>query len=212
MKIQKYCSRKCSDYASRKPIIDNYCLECHELITAKDTHQKEMERRKFCSHKCCGIYRKKNPNIERNKKSSERMKKRNPMHMEGIKEKVSQTLKNMGHKPKVRGGNGQPMPVPQRMLLAVLGEGWYAEHAVPTKMKRGNGYPTCYKIDIAHPKKKIAIEVDGTSHCSLKVQARDKKKEKFLQSLGWKTLRFKNEDVMCRVSDVLEDINNILWH
>lgn len=141
------------------------------------------------------------------KKRSERMKVNNPMWMEGIKEKAMATNKRLGTKPAIRGGNGQAMPVPQRILLAALGEGWYAEHAVPTKEPKINKkYPTCYKIDIANPKLMIGIEVDGGSHCTLERQKQDLKKELLLKSLGWDVLRFKNEEVMSNILNVLKII------
>lgn len=104
------------------------------------------------------------------------------------------TLLAMGHGPVVRGGNGRPLSLPQQMLAESLG--WRTEYIVRTGMPRGQGYPTHYKLDIADPESMIAIEVDGGSHCSLKRQAQDKKKENFLAGLGWKVLRFKNQEVM----------------
>lgn len=140
--------------------------------------------------------------------SSKRMNKNNPMWMPGIKEKATNTNKMLGTRPLIRGGNGQEMPVAQRVLLSALGAGWYAEHVVNTKMKRDSGYPTCYKIDIANPIKKIAIEVDGTSHGSTLVKQRDLKKEKFLINLGWVVIRFKNKEIMNNLELVLNKICN----
>jgi very-short-patch-repair endonuclease len=57
-----------------------------------------------------------------------------------------------------------------------------------------HGYPSHYKIDIAEPKQKIAIEVDGNSHHSRK--ALDTKKDAKLRSLGWIVLRFWNRDIL----------------
>jgi len=42
------------------------------------------------------------------------------------------------------------------------------EVAIPTKMNRSDRlYPTCYKVDVGNVHLKIAIEVDGPSHCAL---------------------------------------------
>lgn len=138
--------------------------------------------------------------------SSDRMIKRNPMWMKGIKEKAMATNKRLGTQPKIRGGNGTEMPVPQRVLLTALGKGWYAEHVIPTKL-RNKGYPTCYKIDIANPKNKIAVEVDGNSHNLVSRKEQDKKKDNFLCSLGWIVHRVRNEDVMSKLKDILIMIN-----
>lgn len=126
--------------------------------------------------------------------SSERMKKNNPMYKEDVRAKVSTTLRAMGWKPTVRGGNGTGPTVHQMLLASALG--WEMEVVVPTGHWRdGSGYPTCYKIDIANPSLKIAIEVDGESHSSFLTKERDKKKERFLVGKGWKVVRFTNKDV-----------------
>jgi hypothetical protein len=140
-------------------------------------------------------------------KSSRRMQTNNPVHMPGIKEKMLATNKRLGTRPTVRGGNGKDMPVPQRVLLSALGKGWYAEHAIPTKMRMLKiGYPTCYKIDVANPVKMIAIEVDGSSHNSLKRKLQDEKKTSFLEGRGWKVLRFKNDEIMKKLDFVIDSI------
>jgi len=135
---------------------------------------------------------------------SKRMKKNNPMWQKGVKEKMINTNRILGTKPKVRGGNGQEMPIPQRVLLTALGIGWYAEHIVLTGKKIG--LPNCYKIDIAHPKKMIAIEVDGGSHSLLARKTQDKKKTTFLESKGWAVYRFSNKEVMDNLTKVLSSI------
>lgn len=174
--------------------------------------------RKFCSQKCniLFIWRDKekmsnamklshinHPN--RAKCASDRMKVNNPMWIPGIKEKAIKTNKRLGTKPIIRGGNGQEMPVPQRVLLSALGKGWYGEHIVCTK-RIIDKIPFNYKIDIANPKKKIAIEVDGYSHNLLKRKEQDNKKDKCLKLLGWKVIRFKNKEVMLYLDACLNRI------
>ena len=141
--------------------------------------------------------------VEIAKASSERMKLNNPMWMEGIKEKAVATNKALGTKPKIRGGNGKEMPVPQRVLLTALGDDWYAEHSVATGFR-----PTCYKIDIASPKLMVAIEVDGGSHDTLARKKQDNRKDTFLKSKGWKVIRFKNKEVMSNLENVLKQIHD----
>lgn len=103
------------------------------------------------------------------------------------------SLHKIGHKPKFQGGNGKPTPVAQSLLAKRLG--WPVEWIVSTGT-RGCGIPTHYKIDIAHPSKKIAVEVDGFSHCALIRRQQDARKEKFLKNRGWKFLRFSNRYVI----------------
>ena len=113
------------------------------------------------------------------------------------RKKISQTLKEIKHKPIKRGGNGQLLPLPQLALLHALGEGWVAEHPIPTKMGHRNGiYPNAYKVDIANPKIKLAIELDGGSHGTLERKAQDQKKVECLVRLGWRVLRISNEEAL----------------
>ena len=62
-------------------------------------------------------------------------------------------------------------------------------------MGRGSGYPSVYKVDVGNAELKIAVEVDGASHGVLSRRGEDLKKDHFLESIGWKVLRLKNEYV-----------------
>ena len=90
-----------------------------------------------------------------------------------------------------RGGNGKGPTVPEQALMAELGEGWVYQHSIPTRKPRGRGYPTVYKVDLAKPGCKVAVEVDGSSHNGRR--AFDVKKDKFLSSLGWTVIRVPNK-------------------
>jgi len=120
----------------------------------------------------------------------------NPMMDPASRKKMAETLRTIGHRPKVRGGNGTPLPAPHAQLLKAMGPGWEAEVAVPTGIAKGNGYPTCYKVDIGHREMMVAIEVDGFSHCARKRQEQDRKKEALLKSLGWSVYRVSNAEAM----------------
>ncbi len=121
----------------------------------------------------------------------------NPMSKEEVRRKVRAKLREIRHKPIKRGGNGKLLPLPQLALLHALGEGWESEYAVATKMRHlKTGYPTCYKLDLACPEKKIGIELDGGSHCSLERQAQDLKKTEFFISQGWSIHRLSNESAL----------------
>ena len=105
--------------------------------------------------------------------------------------KMAHTLKQIGHKPKTRGGNGAGLTWHQAVMLEILGKDWIAEYPVPTKISKRNGYPTCYKIDIANPELMIGIELEGSSHRG-KRAAEDAKKDALLTSFGWQIFRVKN--------------------
>jgi hypothetical protein len=121
---------------------------------------------------------------------------------------MRRTLRAMDWKPPVQGGNGRPSPEPQRMLAEALG--WATEVVVRTRMPRGSGYPTCYKMDIADPELRIAIEVDGSSHQSLKIRQKDAKKASFLVGLGWTVLRFSNQEVTEHLEDCVREVSSTI--
>jgi len=107
-----------------------------------------------------------------------------------------------------RGGNSK-ITVPQQALLDALG--WpkqCLEFPIKTNLAKDHfkSLPNCYKVDIGHPKSKTAIEVDGNSHRSKKWKFLDKRKTEILNFLGWKVLRFKNEEVMKDPSAVAKEI------
>jgi hypothetical protein len=93
-----------------------------------------------------------------------------------------------------QGGNGRDLPLPVLYLLHALGPDWRHEYAVSLG-KRKPGFPTHYKLDIAHPVRMIAIEVDGQSHNG-KRRLLDKKKDTMMVSLGWRVLRFSNKEIL----------------
>lgn len=137
-------------------------------------------------------------------KASERMRLNNPMHMDGVLDKVKSALK--GKKFKERGGNGV-LTVQQVMLMEATG--MFPEFVVNTKPVRDMipCLPKHYKIDLANPQMMIAVEVDGRSHKTATGRALDAKKDAALTALGWRVLRFWNEEVTDNLPKVLETIS-----
>jgi very-short-patch-repair endonuclease len=121
------------------------------------------------------------------------MRENNPMHRGDNLERMKATLARIGHKPRVRGGNGKGATAAEKALHAALGADWTIGHVVPTRMPKDSGYPSHYKLD---PTSMVTIEVDGPSHCALARKAQDKKKADFLFGLGWITLRVSNKQVL----------------
>ena len=176
------------------------CLICGKNVICEGPKGRSYVRkgRAYCSTECMKKYCSHRSSVamaKTNRKyASERMKKRNPMKRPEVRAKVSCTMKARGHKPIKQGGNGRGPTVPEKLLSDALG--WQMQYIFVTKMGMGSGYPNHYKIDIANPTAKIAIEVDGGSHKALKKQAQDRKKEDLLKQRGWRVLRFTNEQVM----------------
>jgi hypothetical protein len=94
-------------------------------------------------------------------------------------------------------------------IAAALGAQWIAEYIVPTR-SRQSGLPTHYKLDLAQPQYKIAIEIDGGSHHALAARQRDRKKQGFLVSAGWSLLRFSNEDVMTNLKRCVRVVSSTI--
>ena len=68
----------------------------------------------------------------------------------------------------------------------------------------------CYIADFVCLKKKIIIEVDGGYHSQPAQAIRDYYRTEQLESLGFKVLRFKNEDIFSNVVFVLDQIFNAI--
>jgi very-short-patch-repair endonuclease len=122
---------------------------------------------------------------------------------------MRQTLIQIGHAPRIRGGNGRPLPLSQKNLLAALGDGWKTEHVESCRTWRGSGLPTHYKIDLANPKKMIAVEIDGPSHFHLARKAQDARKTRFLESTGWSVFRFTNQQVVENMDQIVTFLSSI---
>lgn len=171
-KSGKWLPERC--FLASKP-----CARCGEMFTPFKKSGFVLTEKAFKRQKCCS------------QSCAKRLK--NPMSNHQTRLKVSATLRERMHKPIKRGGNGQLLPLAQLAILHALGEGWESEVAVATGQPRGTGFPTAYKIDVAHKEKKIGIELDGGSHCTLERRSQDAKKMSFLASLGWSIYRVKNE-------------------
>lgn len=184
----------------------------------KKGHNKKGEK-VYCSVACSKEYCRKvssetmtKTNLKYAEVFSERMRTDNPMFRQDIRELVS--IKGKGRPFVERGGNGKQTPVPQQMVFDAIQE--YKpvlEYVLRTGERKDSGFPSHYKIDIALPYYKIAIEIDGNSHHLLSRKAQDTKKENFLSNLGWITLRFKNKEVLDDLNDCIGTIKAITrWY
>lgn len=63
-----------------------------------------------------------------------------------------------------------------------------------------------YILDFYCPKARLAIELDGKTHASEEAKIYDTERTEFLKSLNIQELRFKNEEVLRNVEQVLERI------
>lgn len=109
---------------------------------------------------------------------------------------MTSTLRLKGHRPSVRKGNGHEPTEAEQKLLSALGTSAIYNLPVPTLQPRTSNYPPVYKVDVAVPSLKLAIEADGGSHRQLSRKAEDAKKDALLVSLGWLVLRFSNRQIL----------------
>lgn len=172
---------------------------CHECGT-QFLSDLPKQKRFYCGEECKASMRRRtlyDAPAERQRRSA-RLTAANPMAKPGVPEKVSSTLKAIGHRPKVRGGNGKGPTRQEKALAEALG--WETQISLPTGAKRGSGLSTHYKIDVGNREHRVAIEIDGRSHNSPVRREQDAKKQAWLESIGWRVLRFTNADVTERLS------------
>jgi very-short-patch-repair endonuclease len=65
--------------------------------------------------------------------------------------------------------------------------------------------PNHYTLDFAHIERKIAFEIDGSSHFRAKRRASDERKDAFLKLNGWRVFRFPIEVTSSEVLRVYEE-------
>ena len=63
-----------------------------------------------------------------------------------------------------------------------------------------------YVLDFYSPKIKLAIEIDGDSHLDEEAIEYDKNRQEFIESVGIKVIRFRNEEVYGNIDKVIEEI------
>jgi len=73
------------------------------------------------------------------------------------------------------------------------------------KFRRQHGIGP-YIVDFFCPEKKVAIEIDGDTHCEEDQEVKDKIRDKYLTSLGVRTIRYTNREIMTNLNGVIEDL------
>ena len=102
---------------------------------------------------------------------------------------LSETMKRLGIQPDAPrcGSNGVPAPREAMLLeaLQTVQAGWVLHHHVPRLIGA---------LDL--PIVSVAVEVDGRKHNKTAQKARDRAKENFLMSRGWRVIRISNQSVL----------------
>ncbi|MBP1944629.1 endonuclease domain-containing protein [Cytobacillus luteolus] len=93
-------------------------------------------------------------------------------------------------------------PIETRLYGALTTRGYYVETQVPCGK---------YRIDIALPQYRLAIECDGKAfHSSAAQKAHDAKKNSYLKKNGWKVLRFSGRQINSNMGHVIRKIEQNL--
>ena len=185
--------------------------------------------KRFCSPRCSARWRHTQPQMfvnalkglekarlkglpkkspEERARMSKRMKDNNPTRLPGVIEKMSAKLR--GRTFLSRGGNGQ-LTQPQITLATALGAPMEYVIGVPTWVAdHHQSPPRHYKVDLAIPELKLAIEVDGRSHKTKKWKFLDRRKEAILKLLGWTVIRFWNQEVIQNCSECVERTHSMI--
>jgi very-short-patch-repair endonuclease len=69
-----------------------------------------------------------------------------------------------------------------------------------------------YVLDFYCPGEKLAIELDGAAHDGDRAQRHDWLRDRFLQELGIRVLRFRNSDIRENLEGVLSEIRRHFHH
>lgn len=133
------------------------------------------------------------------------MKTHNPMNDPEVRERARQKL--VGRTFLSRGGNGKTTPEQESLAQAL---DLPMEYPIPTAPAKAHfpSLPHCYKVDVACPATKVAIEVDGASHKTKKWKFLDARKTGVLEHLGWCVLRFSNEEVRKNLAEVVARVRS----
>ncbi|MCY9007217.1 endonuclease domain-containing protein [Peribacillus frigoritolerans] len=91
-------------------------------------------------------------------------------------------------------------PIEKRVLKALWMRDYKATSQYPIRR---------YRIDVALPEYRLAIECDGAAfHSSKKAKAHDRKRDAYLRSIGWKTLRFSGSKINGDIGKVINRIES----
>lgn len=202
-KTQRFCSRSCVHKG--KILSEETRKKISEKVT--DTLLNNEEIRNKMKEKVWD-------NKDRQNESSIRMKTNNPMYTEEYKNKMINTLRDNQKNYFNNCGNGHISYVESLLLEDLELLGFEYNKAINTKTVREkfpeNEYPYHYKPDFVNECIKLCIEIDGTNHQKPKDVERDKKKELCLEYLGYKTIRFTNEEVLNSYTSVISRIKEVL--
>lgn len=94
-------------------------------------------------------------------------------------------------------------PIERRLYNGLVSYGLYPRTQYPAGRR--------YRIDIAFPGPKVAIECDGKAyHSSPTQKAHDRRKDRYLKAQGWTVLRFSGSRIHRNLPGVVKKISEVL--
>lgn len=224
---KRFCSPACSGPGAHpaKPV-EKVCLQCGSLFTFRSSGTTNNTKRRFCSNACAGTWRQHQPGLSeryheagakglataasrrrgtKDPRASARMKANWPQRDPEVYERWKASLR--GRTFLARGGNPK-LTRPQMLLAERLG--LPVEYVIVTRpvARKFPSLPSCYKVDLADPTRKLAIAVDGKTRRQRKWRFLDARKTEVLSALGWSVLRFTNEQVLQDTDAVIATIRS----
>jgi len=134
---------------------------------------------------------KRSQNLEYCARLAERMRgAKNPAKRPEVRAKIRKGWDHEVRLPYGRGagGKGRGKTTSEKEAWRILEPlRFVSEHRVLTGSKKGGGRATWYSLDFAQPNRKLAVEVDGSSHQN-RAEV-DERKDAFLVAHGWTVLR-----------------------
>lgn len=130
-----------------------------------------------------------------------RMCMNNPVYQPGVVERAMTTKSRRGYIPinNFKYGNGKISEYEGKVYDRLCGAGFIYNYAINTKIARDAfpdvHYAYAYKPDFVHLANHICVEIDGKDHQSPRAKARDLKKSKCLEFMGFKVIRFTHSDI-----------------
>lgn len=87
-----------------------------------------------------------------------------------------------------------------------IAQGWTHQFHIVTGLRpQGSRFSPYFNLDFALPKKKLYVEIDGTSHRNKK--AKDENRDKIMLNLGWRGLRISALRIRNEINLVKTEIN-----
>lgn len=192
--------------AERQKTVTTTCATCGAMLTltGRAGLERARQQRTYCSTACRATAMSASSRrtaVRDAARSAARMRERNPTAMPGVVEKIK-TSRGGTWRPPHRGAASRAPTPTQLATQAALGSEWVLEHHV----KLGPGRDGC-RLDVAHPQKKIAVELDGPSHYGAR-RKRDELRDARLRGLGWIVLRFSNQAATERLAECVQTVTS----